>query len=56
MIVDAEEIQDAILKLDINKTCGDDNIYTDHLKYATTRILHLLAMCLTGFRIHPVSS
>ncbi len=53
-IVGAEEILDAILKLDINKTCSDDNIYAEYLQYASTRILHLLAMCLTGFLIHGI--
>jgi hypothetical protein len=35
MIVGAKEIGDAILKLDSNKSCGADNIYAEHLKYAS---------------------
>ncbi len=54
MIVGAEEIMDAILKLDINKTCGDDNFYEKHLKYASTRILPLLTMCFAGFLVHSI--
>ncbi len=39
-------------KLDSNKTCGDDKISAEHLMHASERILHLLAMCITGFFVH----
>ncbi len=52
MIVGAMEIRNAILKLDSNKTCGPDNIYAEHLKYASSRGVTMLAMCLTGFVTH----
>lgn len=52
MIVGAREIRDAISKLDCNKTCGADDIYAEHLKYASSRVLSMLAMCFTGFLMH----
>ncbi len=42
------------LNLILIKTCCDDNVFAEHLKYASTRILHLLAMCLTGFLIDGI--
>ncbi len=52
MIVGATEIRNAILKRDSNKTCGADNIYAEHLKYAGSRGFTMLVMCLTGSLIH----
>ncbi len=49
MIVTARE---AITKLDKNKACGQDRISDEHVMYASERILHMLAMCYTGFLIH----
>ena len=46
------DIQDAIKKLDCNKSCGSDQIYAEHLKHASNKILPLLAMCVTGFFVH----
>ena len=46
------DIQDAIKKLDCNKSCGSDQIYAEHLKHANKKILPLLAMCVTGFFVH----
>ena len=52
IIVSVEEIQKAIVSLDNNKSCGADNIYAEHLKYASTRVLTLLSLCMTGFLVH----
>ena len=49
ILVGAKEICDAISKLDNNKTRGTDNIYAEHLKYANSRVLSMLAMCFAGF-------
>ena len=49
------DIQDAIKKLDCNKSCGSDQIYAEHLKHANKKILPLLAMCVTGFFCHYFS-
>ena len=46
------DIQDAIKKLDSNKSCGSDQIYAEHLKNANKKLIPLLAMCFTGFFVH----
>ena len=52
MAVGAKEIRDVIKKLYYYKTCGIDNIYAEHFKYASSRVFSMLGMCLTGFLIH----
>ena len=54
VVVRADEIRDAIYKLDLNKSCGDDSIYAEHLKNASLRIVPLLAICMTGLLVHGV--
>ena len=49
MKVTMNDIQDAINKLDCNKSCGNDDIYAEHLKYASEKIYPLLSMCFIGF-------
>ena len=31
--VTAEEVTDVIKKLDVNKACGPDGVYSEHMKY-----------------------
>ena len=50
--VNINELIDAIKKLDMNKSCGADNIYAEHLKYASERLIPLLSLCFTGFFVH----
>ena len=50
--VSTNDVQEAIKKLDCNKSCGSDQIYAEHLKYASNKLLPLLSMCLTGFFVH----
>ena len=50
--VSIKDIQEAIKKLDCNKSCGSDQIYAEHLKHASDKLLPLLAMCITGFFVH----
>ena len=52
VIVTVEEIRSAINKLVLNKSCGADKIYAEHLKYSSDRILPLLSMCITSMFIH----
>ncbi len=54
MVVRAEEIREAICKLDDNKSCGPDAIFAEHLKHASLRLVSLLAICITGFLVHGV--
>ena len=48
------EIVDAIKSLDINKTCGLDGIYAEHLKYASDKLIPLLSLCFTGLFVHGI--
>ena len=50
--VTIDDVIDAIKKLDMNKSCGADNVYAEHLKYASNRIIPILTMCFTGFFVH----
>ncbi len=43
IVVSAAEIESAIKKLDFNKSCGLDGIYSEHLKYSTCLLLVLLS-------------
>ena len=50
--VTINDVRDAVNKLDCNKSCGADDIYAEHLKYASEKIYTLLSMCFTGFFVH----
>ena len=50
--VNNDEIIDAIKSLDINKSCGLDRIYAEHLKFASGKLITLLSMCFTGLFVH----
>ena len=50
--VNTSDVIDAIKKLENNKSCGADNIYAEHFKYASDRIIPILTMCFTGFFVH----
>ena len=52
LVVYIEEVSHAIEKLDLNKACGSDGIYSEHLKYASNVRVPLLAMCFTSFISH----
>ena len=54
IIVDVNDVKDAIQALDNNKACGLDGLYAEHLKYSSRRLLVLLSMCLTSLFIHGV--
>ncbi len=55
MVVKPDEIQEAIKKLDDNKSCGLDFISAEHLKNASQKLVPLLAMCITGFLVYMAS-
>ena len=54
MVIKPDEIQEAIKKLEDNKSCGLDNINAEHLKNASQKLIPLLALCITGFLVHGV--
>ena len=49
IVVEVSEVENVIKYRDINKTCGMDGIYAEHLKHCDKCIVPLLAMCITGF-------
>ena len=50
--VSIDEVRDAIQKLVLNKSCGSDNIYAEHIKYASERLIPLISMCFTSCFVH----
>ncbi|CAL4080264.1 unnamed protein product [Meganyctiphanes norvegica] len=50
--VTIQDIQNAIKRLDNNKSCGSDEIYAEHLKYCSDKIYPLLSICFTSFFVH----
>lgn len=48
------EVSSAIRELDINKSCGGDSIYAEHLKYSSDRIVPMLSMLFTGLFVHGI--
>ena len=51
-VVSIEDVTHANEKLDLNKACGSDGIWSEHLKYASKVLVPLLAMCFTSFISH----
>ena len=52
ILMTIDEIKYAISKLELNKTCGLDQIYAEHIKYASDKVLPLLSLCFTSMFIH----
>ncbi len=50
--ITTNEVYQAIIQLKELKTGGLDQITAEHLKFASFRLVVLLAMCFTGFMIH----
>ena len=50
--VSAEEVTYVIKKLDVNKACGSDGVYSEHIKYASNILVPLLSMCFTSCVAH----
>ena len=50
--VSAEEVIYVIKKLDVDKACGSDGVYSEHIKYASNIRVPLLSMCFTGCVAH----
>ena len=48
------ETIDAINSLDMDKSCGLDGIYAEHLKYASDKLIPLLSLCFSGMFVHGI--
>ena len=46
------EIFEIIKSLELNKSCGMDGIQAEHLKYASSKLIPLLSMCLSSMFVH----
>lgn len=51
-MIKSPEIFQAIKNLSANKTTGMDSISAEHLKFASTRLCPLLALCFTALMVH----
>ena len=38
----------------MDKSCGLDGIYAEHLKYASDKLIPLLSLCFTGMFVHGI--
>jgi hypothetical protein len=47
-----EQLKTAIKELPVGKACGLDGIFSEHLKYASCRLLVLLSVCLSSLFTH----
>ena len=52
MQVTFDELSSAIDYMDINKSCGIDGIYVDHLKFGSYLLANLLSQCMSSFFTH----
>ena len=52
VLVTIDELKFAISKLQLNKACGLDQIYAEHIRFASDRVLPLLSLCFTSMFIH----
>ena len=48
------EIKDAIKSMDLNKSCGLDGIFAEHLKYASDKLIPLLSLCFSSLLVHGI--
>ena len=46
--VSCNELSSAIDYLEINKACGNDGIYTEHLKFGSYLLADLLSQCISS--------
>ena len=47
-----DELSSAIDYLDINKSCGLDGVYAEHLKFGSYLLTDLLSQCMSSFFTH----
>ena len=50
--VSYDELSSAIDYLDINKSCGLDGIYAEHLKFGSYLLADILSQCISSFFTH----
>ena len=51
-LVPSEEVERAVRELVVNKSCGIDGIYSEHMLYSSYVLFRLLALCMSSFLVH----
>ena len=54
VVVLSEEVERAVRELVVNKSCGIDGIYAEHMLYSSHVLFRLLALCMSSFLVHGV--
>lgn len=54
VVITSAEVHGAIFQLKDNKTCGQDDITAEHIKFASKKLYPLVALCFTGLFVHGV--
>ena len=52
VVVLSEEVERAVRELVVNKSCGIDGIYAEHMLYSSHVLFRLLALCMSSFLVH----
>ena len=50
--VPSEEVERAVRELVVNKSCGIDGIYGEHMLYSSHVLFRLLGLCMSSFLVH----
>ena len=48
----SEEVEKAVRELVVNKSCGIDCIYAEHMLYSSHVLFRLLGICMSSFLVH----
>ena len=52
VVVPSEEVERAVRELVVNKSCGIDGIYAEHMLYSSHVLFRLLGLCMSSFLVH----
>ena len=52
VVVPSEEVERAVCELVVNKSCGIDGIYAEHMLCSSYVLFRLLALCMSSFLVH----
>ena len=48
----SDDVESSVKSLSANKACGLDNLFAEHLLYASPSIQTLLSICFNAFIVH----
>ena len=52
VVVPSEEVERAVRERVVNKSCGIDGIYAEHMLYSSQVLFRLLALCMSSFFVY----